>query len=125
MLNLALFDLAAAWPPEFKLRGLEKRYVFKRMMRAFMPKEIIEKSEARVRAPGIALVRRGGPLLDAVSDRILDAGFQARRILAPGAAEFFGQHRRAVSGLEPPPLVLRRFSAAWLDAQETVSNEKP
>ena len=43
MLNLALFDLAAAWPPEFKLRGLEKRYVFKRMMRAFMPKEIIEK----------------------------------------------------------------------------------
>lgn len=125
MLNLTLFDLAAAWPPKFKLRGLEKRYVFKRMMRAFMPKEIIEKPKHGFALPVSLWLRRGGPLLDAVSERILDAGFRARGILAPGAAEFFlDQHRRGAWDWSHH-LWSWALLAAWLDAQEAVSNEKP
>ncbi|HXG02813.1 MAG TPA: asparagine synthase-related protein [Candidatus Binatia bacterium] len=44
-LDRALVEETASWPAWFKVRGLEKRYLFKRAFRSLLPAEVLAKSK--------------------------------------------------------------------------------
>jgi asparagine synthase (glutamine-hydrolysing) len=72
----ALANLAAAMPPELKLRGQTTKWLLREIARPLLPSEIIERRKTGFGAPLRQWMR--GPLQPLLRERLLDDAFQSR-----------------------------------------------
>ncbi|MGH8501172.1 MAG: XrtA/PEP-CTERM system amidotransferase [Gammaproteobacteria bacterium] len=84
LLDHELIEWLSGLPPNFKLRGREGKYIFKKALESYLPADILYRPKMGFSVPLAAWFR--GPLRDEVRDRILgpvmlDSGIFDRRSL--------------------------------------------
>ena len=87
LLDVPLVELTAALPARFKVRGLEKRYLFKHAFRSLLPPEILAKRKHGFGVP-TSLWLRTHPRFKALArDTLLSPATRQRGYFRPGALE--------------------------------------
>jgi asparagine synthase (glutamine-hydrolysing) len=82
-LDQDLVQFTGRLPCDCKLRGLEKRYLFKRAVRDILPREIIKKKKHGFGLPISVWLRRPGPYRDLVYDIVLSSKAASRGYFEP------------------------------------------
>ncbi|HXY05924.1 MAG TPA: asparagine synthase C-terminal domain-containing protein [Burkholderiaceae bacterium] len=82
-LDRALVEFTGRLPWRDKVRGLEKRYLFKRSMAGILPEEIQKKKKHGFGLPVTIWLRRPGPFRDLVNDVVLAPRALKRGYFAP------------------------------------------
>lgn len=99
LLDLPLVEHTATWPANFKLRGLEKRYLFKRAFRGLLPPETLAKRKHGFGVPTAVWLRSHRGFRELGHDLLLAPNARVAAYFRPGAlAELFELHDR-----EPSP----------------------
>jgi asparagine synthase (glutamine-hydrolysing) len=80
-LNYELVELAARMPPEFKLRGLKRKYILKRVAEQLLPKDVVWRKKAGFGAPIRSWLR--GPLRPMVDDLLSEETIRKRGLFNP------------------------------------------
>jgi asparagine synthase (glutamine-hydrolysing) len=94
-LDRKLIEFTGRLPARDKLRGLEKRYLFKRATRDLLPKEIRNKRKHGFGVPISVWLRRGGCYHDLMRDVILSPRAKARSYFDHSYIErIFDEHSR-------------------------------
>jgi asparagine synthase (glutamine-hydrolysing) len=93
LLDPALVEFTGTLPARFKVRGLEKRYLFKKAFRSLLPADTLAKRKHGFGVP-TSVWLRDHPGLRALATEILrSARFRQRGYFAPGAIdELFRRH---------------------------------
>ena len=78
-------QFAASIPAEFKVRGREKKWIFREALRSSLPAEILDRPKQGFEAPISLWFHRG--VRDYVRDVLLDPGSLARGYFRPQAVE--------------------------------------
>jgi asparagine synthase (glutamine-hydrolysing) len=87
LLHLPLVEWTAALPARFKVRGFEKRYLFKYAFRPLLPREILAKRKHGFGVP-TGLWLRSHPRFEALArDALLSPAARQRGYFRPGAIE--------------------------------------
>lgn len=86
-LDHILLELTATMPPELKLRGFQKKWFLRSMLRHDLPKEILSKRKTGFRLPLDHWFR--GELKNDVLGRLLDTSSPLRRVFDPAALEAY------------------------------------
>ena len=82
-------------PERWIVRGLTKRYLFKRAMRGILPEEILHKKKQGFGLPVSVWLRTEGPFKAMVRETLFDARARARGWWQPGFVEnLLAQHER-------------------------------
>ena len=84
-LDHRLMEFAASLPPHFKLRGLTKKYILKKMALKFVPEENIHRSKQGFGVPIGQWFR--GELKDYLCDNLLSSDFLGRGYFKPVAVK--------------------------------------
>ncbi len=79
-LDPALVAYASRLPERYKVRGLTKRYLFKRAMRGILPDEILKKKKQGFGLPIAVWLRRDPAFQAMVRDTLFDARARARLV---------------------------------------------
>jgi asparagine synthase (glutamine-hydrolysing) len=87
LLDLALVEFTGTLPARFKVRGLEKRHLFKRAFRSLLPAEILAKRKHGFGVPTALWLRRPGPFRDFARDMLLSSRLRDRGYFRAGAIE--------------------------------------
>ena len=80
-LNFEIMELAARMPPEFKLRGLKRKYMLKRSAERLLPKDVVWRKKAGFGAPIRSWLR--GPLRPMVDDLLSEETIRRRGLFNP------------------------------------------
>jgi asparagine synthase (glutamine-hydrolysing) len=80
-LNQEMLELAARMPPDLKLKGLKRKYILKRAMEKFLPREIVWRKKAGFGAPIRSWLR--GPLQPMVEDLLSEETIKHRGLFRP------------------------------------------
>ena len=92
-LALPLVEFTGTLPPTFKVRGLEKRYLFKRAFRNLLPPETLAKRKHGFGVPTAEWLRTHPGIRQMARDVLLGAETAARGYFRRGALErLFAQH---------------------------------
>lgn len=90
-----LVDYTGRLPARHKVRGLEKRFLFKRAMREVLPVEIRRKKKQGFGLPMPVWLRRGGPMRDLVRDVVLSPRALGRGVVEAAAVrDLVATHER-------------------------------
>lgn len=81
-LNRHMIELAARMPTDLKLHGLKRKYILKKAMEKFLPREVVWRKKAGFGAPIRAWLR--GPLRPMVEDLLSESTIQRRGLFQPG-----------------------------------------
>ncbi|HYN85329.1 MAG TPA: asparagine synthase (glutamine-hydrolyzing), partial [Pyrinomonadaceae bacterium] len=76
LLNVELVELAARMPPSLKLRGLKRKYIFKRAAERVLPRDLVWRKKAGFGAPFRAWLR--GPLRPLVDEMLSEETVRRR-----------------------------------------------
>ena len=76
--NHELLELAARMPPHLKLRGLKRKYIFKRAAETLLPRDVVWRKKAGFGAPIRAWLR--GPLRPMVADLLSEENVRRRNL---------------------------------------------
>jgi asparagine synthase (glutamine-hydrolysing) len=87
LLDLALVDFAGTLPTEYKVRGLEKRYLFKRAFRTLLPAETLAKRKHGFGVPTAEWLRGHAGFRELARDTLLSSRARERGYFQPGAVE--------------------------------------
>jgi asparagine synthase (glutamine-hydrolysing) len=99
LLDVPLVELTATLPARFKLRGLEKRYLFKHAFRTLLPAEILAKRKHGFGVPTGLWLRTHPPFEALARDALLSPAARQRGYFRPGVLEgLFARH-----AAEPTP----------------------
>jgi asparagine synthase (glutamine-hydrolysing) len=94
-LNLPLVEFMGMLPASFKVRGLEKRYLFKRAFRSLLPREILAKRKHGFGVPTAEWLRSHSGIRELARDTLLSARTEQRGYFRRGALEdLFARHDR-------------------------------
>jgi asparagine synthase (glutamine-hydrolysing) len=84
-------------PERYVVRGLTKRYLFKRSMQGILPEEILRKKKQGFGLPVSVWLRADGPFKSMVRETLFDARARARGWWQPAFVEgLLSQHERGV-----------------------------
>jgi asparagine synthase (glutamine-hydrolysing) len=93
MLDERLVELTGALPAHYKVRGLEKRYLFKRAFAHLLPREIIRKPKHGFGLPVSSWLKSHKQFNEFAHDALLSASARTRAYFRPEAmAELFHLH---------------------------------
>jgi asparagine synthase (glutamine-hydrolysing) len=117
LLDHTLVEWAARLPPALKLSGREGKYVFKRALEPYVPRDILYRPKQGFAVPLAAWFR--GPLRQRLSDTVLgptlrETGFFEMRFIA----ELVAQHQAGAFDHSPALWSLSMFEAFLRNAQE-------
>ena len=87
MLDHPLVELMATIPASYKVRGTEKRYVFKRAFRRLLPREILAKVKHGFGLPTSEWLKSHQGFRELGRDTLLSSRSRQRGYFAPGAVE--------------------------------------
>lgn len=94
-LDRALIDFAGRLPAHDKVRGLRKRYLFKRAMAGILPAEILRKKKQGFGLPAGVWLRSDGRLHELVNDVLFSSRARSRGFFQPGfVSSMLDRHRR-------------------------------
>jgi len=94
LLDDRLVEFSGELPPGYKVRGQQLRWFFKKALRDFLPREIIEKSKHGFGLPFGEWSLKHPPLRDLVNDSLLQ--FAGRGVLRRGYIEELQRQQREV-----------------------------
>jgi asparagine synthase (glutamine-hydrolysing) len=80
-LNRKMIELTARMPPDLKLRGLKRKYIFKRAMEKLLPREVVWRRKAGFGAPIRSWLR--GPLRPLVEELLAEEVVEQRGLFQP------------------------------------------
>jgi len=86
-LDLPLMEFTATWPARFKVRGAEKRYLFKRAFRDLLPAETLAKPKHGFGVPTSLWLRTHPGFVDLANDALLGPDAHVRSYFRPDALE--------------------------------------
>jgi asparagine synthase (glutamine-hydrolysing) len=86
-LDLPLVEFTTRWPGSFKLRGGEKRYLFRRAFRELLPAETLAKPKHGFGVPTSLWLRTHPGFADLTHDALLGRDAHVRSYFRPGALE--------------------------------------
>ena len=86
-LDLPLVEFTTTWPARFKVRGAEKRYLFKRAFRDLLPAETLAKPKHGFGIPTSLWLRTHPGFVDLVNDALLAPDAHVQTYFRPGALE--------------------------------------
>jgi len=86
-LDIPLVEFAATWPGRFKVRGTEKRYLFKRAFRNLLPAETLVKPKQGFGIPTSLWLRTHPGFVDLAHDALLGPDAHVRAYFRPGALD--------------------------------------
>jgi asparagine synthase (glutamine-hydrolysing) len=86
-LDRPLVEFTATLPADFKVRGLEKRYLFKRAFRSLLPAEILAKRKHGFGIPTSDWLRRHGGFRELARESLLSPWARGLGYFRPGALE--------------------------------------
>jgi asparagine synthase (glutamine-hydrolysing) len=86
-LDLPLVEFTTSWPGRFKVRGAEKRYLFKRAFRDLLPAETLAKPKHGFGIPTSLWLRTHPGFVDLVNDALLAPDAHVQTYFRPGALE--------------------------------------
>lgn len=86
-LDLPLVEFTTTWPGRFKVRGAEKRYLFKRAFRDLLPAETLAKPKHGFGIPTSLWLRTHPGFVDLVNDALLAPDAHVQTYFRPGALE--------------------------------------
>jgi asparagine synthase (glutamine-hydrolysing) len=86
-LDLPLVEFTTRWPGRFKVRGAEKRYLFKRAFRDLLPAETLAKPKHGFGIPTSLWLRTHPGFVDLAHDALLGSDAHVRAYFRPGALE--------------------------------------
>ncbi len=93
LLDMPLVEFTGTWPPHFKVRGLEKRYLFKRAFRDLLPPETLAKRKHGFGVPTSDWLKTHPGFRALVHDTLLSARARQRGYFQPAAMEdLFRRH---------------------------------
>jgi asparagine synthase (glutamine-hydrolysing) len=93
LLDLDLVTWLAHLPASYKLRGLEKRYLFKRAFRQLLPAATLKKRKHGFGVPVATWLRSDTRFHELAKDMLLGAASRTSRYFLPGAVErLFASH---------------------------------
>lgn len=93
LLDLALVEAVAGLPARFKVRGLEKRYLFKRAFRELLPPAILAKRKHGFGVPTSVWLKQERRFAELGRDTLLSTRALQRGYFRPGAVEkLFAAH---------------------------------
>jgi asparagine synthase (glutamine-hydrolysing) len=81
LLNHELVEMAARMPPDLKLRGLKRKYIFKRAAEKLLPRDVVWRKKAGFGAPIRSWLR--GPLRPLVEDLLSEETVKRRGLFRP------------------------------------------
>ncbi len=87
LLDRALVEFTGTLPAHYKVRGLEKRYLFKRAFRPLLPPEILAKQKHGFGVPTGDWLRDHPGFRELARETLLSARARQRGYFAPGAVE--------------------------------------
>jgi asparagine synthase (glutamine-hydrolysing) len=87
LLDRPLVEFCATLPADFKVRGQEKRYLFKHAFRSLLPAEILAKRKHGFGIPTSDWLRRPGSFRDLARDTLLSPWARGLGYFRPGAIE--------------------------------------
>jgi asparagine synthase (glutamine-hydrolysing) len=87
MLDLDLVEFTGTLPARLKVRGLEKRYLFKRALRGFLPREILAKHKHGFGVPTSAWLRDHPQFQELARETVLSTRARARGYFRAGVIE--------------------------------------
>jgi asparagine synthase (glutamine-hydrolysing) len=92
-LALPLVEFTGSLPGKFKVRGTEKRYLFKQAFRSLLPAEILAKRKHGFGVPTAEWLRSHRGIREVARDTLLDRRTAQRGYFRPGALErLFAEH---------------------------------
>jgi asparagine synthase (glutamine-hydrolysing) len=95
MLDLPLVEHAATLPARYKVRGLEKRYLFKRAFAELLPAETLAKKKHGFGLPIGEWIRSHAGFRELARDALLGPGARTRHYFRAGALDrLFDRHER-------------------------------
>jgi asparagine synthase (glutamine-hydrolysing) len=98
LLDVDLVEHTATWPAHFKVRGLDKRYLFKRAFRDLLPRETLAKRKHGFGVPTATWLRSDPGFRELGRDLLLSPGARVGRYFRRGALErLFSLHDRESS----------------------------
>jgi len=80
-LNKEMIAFAARMPPTLKLKGLKRKYIFKRAAEKLLPRDVVWRKKAGFGAPIRSWLR--GPLKPMVNDLLSEETIKRRRLFRP------------------------------------------
>jgi len=86
-LDLPLVEFTTTWPGRFKVRGGEKRYLFKRAFRELLPAETLAKPKHGFGIPTSLWLRTHPGFVDLTHDALLGPDAHVQAYFRPGALE--------------------------------------
>jgi asparagine synthase (glutamine-hydrolysing) len=95
LLDRDLVDFAGTIPPNLKVKPGRNRYIFKRAMEGFLPREIIEKSKHGFGLPIAPWFKKDPALSQLLDDTLFSTGTRITRWVDP---RFLGQMRESFKG---------------------------
>ena len=96
-LDRALVDFTGSLPVETKLRGRQKRYLFKQAMVGILPEAIVKKKKQGFGLPISVWMRRPGLFRDFVNDTLMSQRARERGLFKRAAIEnLLDRHQRGV-----------------------------
>ena len=84
-LNRHMIELTARMPPELKLRGFKRKYIFKRAMEKLLSKDVVWRKKAGFGAPIRSWLR--GPLKPMVDDLLSPETITRRGLFQPAQVQ--------------------------------------
>jgi asparagine synthase (glutamine-hydrolysing) len=124
MLDHRFVEWAATLPQHLKLRAGEGKYVLKKAMESYLPREVLYRPKMGFGVPIGAWFR--GPLRQAVRDRLLGAGLERTGYFnAQHLERIVDQHQSGARDFGPTLWALLMFEAFWRRVIDTPASEGP
>jgi asparagine synthase (glutamine-hydrolysing) len=99
MLDAELVQLAARIPSRLKLRGFQKRYIFKKAMQGILPEEILNKKKHGFGVPLSHWFLKNQRLESLLQDVLADSQTRSRGYFRPEFLDYLASlHRKADTG---------------------------
>jgi asparagine synthase (glutamine-hydrolysing) len=86
-LDLPLVEFTTTWPARFKVRGTEKRWLFRRTFKNLLPAETLAKRKHGFGVPTSLWLRTHQGFVDLMHDALVTSSAHVTRYLRPGAIE--------------------------------------
>ena len=87
LLALPLVEFTGSWPADFKVRGLEKRHLFKRAFRSLLPPQTLAKKKQGFGVPTAEWIKSHAGFRELARDTLLSGRATQRGYFRPGALE--------------------------------------
>lgn len=124
-LDHRLIEFANRLPPQWKIRGLEEKYILRRAVRDWLPSRVVQRTKQPYRAPDSASFFRNGQPLDYVAEALSPRSVREAGYFEPtmvtrleekcrsGAAVGFGDNMAFVTVLSTQLLHAQFVTRSW------------